>query len=292
MKRITLLFAVLLMYGCSVESTEEFDTLDAKVKAQNEQPQFEVPILTCGTSTESSLELTITAGENTGATGGFRVRWMTSEDFAQYGWDYEVEGENPYECQEMFQVTGNNADYALIKSQEFPFMLENFIDGSGESCDRALACGMEYVFKVQALNESGKDGLKASEWSENLFCSTTPCEVECTSGYMIGSTDFATIGGTSKNWGWAHQFSFDPESIDSETREIHHKNGSLGGEVTISYNNGVVEIIEGAGVNITHLYISNTEPEDTNAPGQFDKNQFYSGLNGNFWLIIKAEVCN
>jgi hypothetical protein len=291
MKKITFLLAIVLMYGCSVESTEEFNTLDAKVKAQNnEQLKFETPSLTCGTSTESSLELVITAGEKTGATGGFRVRWMTAEDYAANGWG-DAEELQIDMCQQMFQVTGNSEEYALVAGQPFPFFLENYIEGTGESCDRALACGMEYVFKVQALNENGKDGLKSSDWSEVYFCSTAPCEVECTSGYMIGDKEFELIS-PSKNWGWAHQFNFDSESIGSETREIHHKNGSLGGEVTISFNNGVVEITEGEGVTITHLYISNLEPETTNAPGQFDKTQTYSGLNGDFWLMIKAEVCN
>lgn len=288
MKKITFLLAIITMVGCSVESADEFTTLDAKVKTQNEKPSFDIPSLTCDTSTETSLQVKITAGA-TGATGGFRVRWMTSEDFAQFGWDYEVDGENLYECQEMFQVTGNNDDFALESNDEFPFFLESYVDGNGESCDRTLACGMEYVFKVQALNESGKDDLKASEWSGNLFCSTTPCEVECNSGYMIGSKDFSLIG-TSKNWGWAHQFDFTGNG--SETREIHHKNGSLGGEVRISYTDGVVEITEGEGVTITHIYISNNEPTETNAPGQFDKTQTYSGLNENFWVMIKAEVCD
>lgn len=290
MKKITLFLAIVLMYGCSVDSTKEFETLDAKVQTQKVQSQFEIPTLTCGTSTESSLELLITAGETTGATGGFRVRWMTGEDYAVNGWGDAEELEIEM-CQEMFQVTGNSNEFALEAGQTFQFFLENYIEGSGESCDRALACGMEYVFKVQALNQSGKDGLKDSDWSEVYFCSTAPCEVECTSGYMIGSKDFDQIG-TSKNWGWAHQFNFTEDG--SETREIHHKNGSLGGEVTISYSqeNGVVEVIEGEGVSITHIYISNDEPMATNAPGQFDKTQTYSGLNGNFWLMIKAEVCN
>lgn len=294
MKEITYLLAILVLAGCSVESTEDFNTLNAKVKAQNDhaqndQPQFETPLLNCGTSTEPSLEVTIRAGENTGAMGGFRVRWMTAENYTANGWG-DAEELQIDMCQAMFQVTGNNDSYALAPGDDFSFFLEEYIEGSGESCDRSLSCGMEYAFKVQAINEGGKDGLKASEWSDVYFCSTAPCEVECESGYMIGNKDFDLIG-NSKNWGWAHQFEFDQESIDSETREIHHQNGSLGGEVTISYDNGTVEINEGEGVTITHLYISNTEPEDTNAPGQFDKTQTYSELNGNFWLIIKAEVC-
>lgn len=294
MKKITYLLAILIMAGCSVEPTVEFTTLDAKAKAQNDhaqndQPQFETPLLNCGTSTESSLEVTITAGENTGAMGGFRVRWMTAEDYAANGWGDAEELEIDM-CQEMFQVTGNNDSYALAPGDDFPFFLEEYIEGSGESCDRSLSCGMEYVFKVQALNEGGQNGLKASEWSDVYSCSTAPCEVECESGYMIGNKDFDLIG-NSKNWGWAHYFDFAAIPDGYETREIHHKNGSLEGEVTIFYNEGVVEITEGEGVTITHLYLSTEEPETTNAPGQFDKTQDFTIESDKFWVMIKAEVC-
>lgn len=120
------------------------------------------------------------------------------------------------------------------------------------------------------------------------------CEVEeedCESGYMIGNKDFSDIG-TSQNWGWAHQFDFNEEN-GSETREIHQKNGSLGGEVTISYDadSGEISVEEGEGVKISHLYISNQEPTETNAPGQFDKEQSYDDEDGIFWVMVKAEVC-
>ncbi|MGY5850300.1 hypothetical protein [Salegentibacter sp. F14] len=114
------------------------------------------------------------------------------------------------------------------------------------------------------------------------------CEVECESGYMIGSKNFSEIG-HSNNWGWAHYFEF--EDGQSQTREIHHKNGSLGGEVTFTYSDDQISVEEGNGVKITHLYISDTEPETTNAPGQFDKDQTYEDEDGAFWVMVKAEVC-
>lgn len=48
MKKITLLTAIIGMVGCSVESTDDFTTLDAKAKAQNGQiEEFIVPELVC-----------------------------------------------------------------------------------------------------------------------------------------------------------------------------------------------------------------------------------------------------
>ncbi len=113
-------------------------------------------------------------------------------------------------------------------------------------------------------------------------------EPVCKSGYMVGNKNFNEIG-SSNNWGWAHKFEF--EGSASETRDIHHKNGSLGGSVTVSYNNGVITVEEGDGVSISHLYISNDEPTETNAPGQFDKDKTYEDEDGTFWVMVKAEVC-
>jgi hypothetical protein len=62
--------------------------------------------------------------------------------------------------------------------------------------------------------------------------------------------------------------------------------------VTVSWENGTISFIAGTGVSITHLYVSDTEPTTTNAPGQFDKTQSYSDVDGTFWVMLKAEVCN
>lgn len=296
MKKIYLLFLAVILAACSAEpvDNEVLSGLDAnftgkQIKAQgNHNESFDIPVLTLGEgTTENELQIIVTAGES-GAMGGFRLRWMTAEDHAANGWGDAEELEIEM-CQGMFQVNGSGDTFALAASEEFTFNLSEYIEWTGESCDRSLTCGLGYVFKVQALNNSGKDGLKASDWSNEYNFSTLPCpEMECESGYMLGNKDFSEIG-TSKNWGWAHQFSFEENGF--QTREIHNKNGSLEGEVTVSYNDGTVEITEGEGVTITHLYISNVEPTETNAPGQFDKTQSYLGLDQNFWVMIKAEVC-
>ena len=119
---------------------------------------------------------------------------------------------------------------------------------------------------------------------EEVICD----ELECESGYMIGDKNFDEIG-PSNNWGWAHKFVF--EGSGFETRKIHQKNGPLDGSVTVSYNNGVITVEEGDGVSISHLYISNIEPTDTNAPGKFDKDQTFADVDGTFWVMVKAEVC-
>ena len=138
----------------------------------------------------------------------------------------------------------------------------------------------------------GKDAGSGIHGKNNFFLydvQEVSCEEPvCESGYMIGDKNFNEIG-KSNNWGWAHQFNFDGSG--SEIREIHHKNGSLGGTVTVSFNNGIVSVEEGDGVSISHLYVSNNEPTETNAPGQFDKEQVFEDEDGIFWVMLKAEVC-
>lgn len=145
-----------------------------------------------------------------------------------------------------------------------------------------------YVFARMGNDYAGEEEHGDWEYFTYVISEVNCNEPVCESGYMIGDKDFDEIG-TSNNWGWAHQFNFTENG--SETREIHHKNGSLGGEVTISYNNENITVTEGEGVTITHMYISNDEPTKTNAPGQFDKEQTYSDSDGTFWVMIKAEVC-
>ncbi|NJY64012.1 hypothetical protein HC174_14810 [Salinimicrobium sp. CDJ15-81-2] len=295
MKKIYLLFVAATLAACSAEPVEnEVSGLDAnlqgkQIKAQgNHKEAFDIPVLTLGEgTTEDELQIIVTAGES-GAKGGFRLRWMTAEDYAINGWG-DSEELDMQMCQAQFQVTGNDQSFFLPANGDFTFNLSEFVEGVEESCDRSVSCGLSYVFKVQALNQSGQNGLQKSEWSQIYSFSTLNCPVmECESGYMIGDKDFSKIG-KSNNWGWAHQFNF--TSSGSETREIHHKNGTLGGEVTITYNNGIATISEGEGVTITHLYLSDVEPTETNAPGQFDKTQEFEDADGSFWVIIKAEVC-
>ena len=151
----------------------------------------------------------------------------------------------------------------------------------------------EYTYNDEILNV-GTYSFRVKIGSGGFDNMTTVTVVDCTvvdcqSGYMIGNKNFSDIG-TSQNWGWAHQFEF--AEYGSQIKEIHNKKGSLGGEVTVTWENGTISFTEGPGVSITHLYVSDIEPTTTNAPGQFDKTQSFSDVDGTFWVMLKAEVCN
>ncbi len=114
-------------------------------------------------------------------------------------------------------------------------------------------------------------------------------EIVCEAGYMIGDTELRDID-NSNNWGWAHEF--DLESGDTQRMNIQHKNDVLGHvDITLNWDS-TVTILEGPGVEITHIYIADAKPTNT-APGHFNKTGNLGDENGdgNFWVIIKADVC-
>ena len=306
MKKILLLFVAATLAACSAEpvETEGIDSLNAAVagkqmKAQSTKTAFDIPTLTLGEgTTESELEVVVTPGE-TGAMGGFRLRWMTAEDYATSGWgdneDLAIDM-----CQEMFQVTGNDDTFRLSAEDNYTFVLSDFITGEGESCERALSCGMGYVFKVEALNSSGKDGLQKSGWSEIYSFSTLACpEVECETGYLYGNTPLKELD-NSANWGWAHHFDKNIDGIEKSfellggaaQNDVENK-GELLGSISVKWNeNGIVDINAPDNIELKQIYVSDEKPTDA-APGRFgtignegDKNQ-----DGQFWFIIRASAC-
>lgn len=164
---------VIAFSGCSVESidsNEEILSADGNVKIQKTtSTDLEIPAMTIGEeTTATSLEIVIKAGA-TGAPGGLSVRWMTDEDYQLYGWN------NDEGCHEQLNSKKNGGEiYNLAANDEFHFFLEDYISGEGDSCDRALDCGMKYWFKVQAA----QDGQNSkSGYSEAIPFSTANCEI-------------------------------------------------------------------------------------------------------------------
>lgn len=274
MKKITFLLSVLLMGGCSVESTDDFSALDSKAKVKSSEVSNSDPMgFYKGKSGDlhgtleiwndcNNLYLQIIPNDDSEPEDvGI---WLFTELPTLNGGGNQVTGESQYDLDDAVDLTWSFPVSNFDTEQELLVFFKAWGSFAGTSLHEEVA--------YTAYEFSAED-----------------CALVCESGYMIGSKDFSLIG-TSNNWGWAHPFDFTENG--SETREIHHKNGSLGGEVTITYNNGIVEITEGEGVTITHLYISNIEPTETNAPGQFDKTQNYMYPDGKFWVMLKAEVCN
>jgi len=182
MKKLIYTLSVLtLIFSCSPESTDAgFDGLTADAKGEiqnsgNEQESLEVPVLSCGVATQTSLELVVTAGA-TGAMGGFDIHWMAEDAFLDNGSEWNDE----LSCSMGFSGNGD-ALYSLEAGESIRLNLEDFV--AAAECG-TVECGVTYVFRVRAKNEGGqgeKGGLNKSDWSEAFSCATAECQV-CTYG--------------------------------------------------------------------------------------------------------------
>jgi hypothetical protein len=158
-----------LVLGCSVEPLDPNleENLNATVQQSQGNPheQFGIPQVEQGDASESSLTVNITAAEN-GATGGLSVRWMTYEEYDEFGWSNGNAGHA--------LLNGHaNDEYSLDEGETFYFHLENYISEEGDSWNRALACDQTYVFIAQA-HQDGK--MQKSDYSQPFILSTVSCE--------------------------------------------------------------------------------------------------------------------
>ena len=285
------LSSALFFAACSPEptGTEQVDLLNATISSQpqeNGKTPLDVPTLTCGASSETSMELIITAGA-TGASGGFDIQWqLASSTTDQVVWYDES-------CEFGFPSNNNNA-YDLDPGASYSLYLETLVS-EVTGCTPVVTCGQVYAFRVRAKNEGGKDGLGKSPWSETFYC--TPCEAECEGTYMWGNTPLNQID-TEANWGWAHEFD---ATQDGSSQIFDLYNGAAQndldkgkdlGDMTVSVFEGVVSLDYAQNIEITHLYISDEKPTE-GAPGQFGKTGNLGDANqdGKFWIIVKADVC-
>lgn len=288
-KLIYLTFLAIGMTGCSVESLDSTDNLvTADMKAKFEKNAI------LSVSTEPLSEYTFFSGNSINEKARLTVS-NTCDDltltFTPLNEDVIEVKFDIFKTLPAVNVNQGNGKETLPNGTIR--LDENDLDANSSYTISFVDLGVSsseevYVFARMGNEDAGSQVLGDWEYFTYIITDLTCEDVKCESGYMIGDLDFDEIA-TSKNWGWAHQFSFD--GTGSETREIHHKNGTLEGTVTVTYNNGLITIEEGEGVSISHLYISNDKPE-TNSPGQFDKEQNFEDEDGEFWVIIKAEVCN
>ncbi len=274
--------------GCTTDSieSETIESYDAKANAQNNGNgpiQLDTPEIVCGEVSEASWTFDIVTGE-TGAPNGFQLEWMTMEDYMANGESWEED----YICST--QLTGIEVN----SNETYSVELADFIDEEEElSCFQQWDCEEEYLFRVRSANVQGNE-FRGSDWSELFTCETQACEQECESGYMEGNTDFSEIDNSNK-WGWANYFELDGQDQEI-TMDILKDNASGNhdpvklGEVTVTYMDENISVSAGENVEITHLFVSETEPTSS-APGEFNKTQEMTSESGNFWVIVKADVC-
>jgi hypothetical protein len=144
--------------------------------------KLDTPTLSCGSSTEVSINIQVCAGPS-GAPAGFSLQWVTAEAFA-LGPDGVANtaddntwpaSDSPDLCKASFSGNANLSRYNLAANECVTVNVGEFLfdNGASSNCIDALECGTTYVFRAFAHNtvELGR-----SDFTANRMCSTLACE--------------------------------------------------------------------------------------------------------------------
>ncbi|MEP6262932.1 MAG: hypothetical protein ABJ092_15255 [Gillisia sp.] len=153
-----------------------------------------------------------------------------------------------------------------------------------------------------------------AEWKYFEYCIQTcpppPPVMICETAFMFGNKTFYGAGSLNigNNWGWALYYTGGEGSFSKTLWAGAGKNNTSKATAvgtvttTISGNDVTVRIDMAPGyedaLNVTHIYFSSVAPT-TAAPGQYgntddnpyDGKEYPFVRNGNFYLIVHAEVC-
>ena len=165
--------------------------------------KMDKPILTCGTTSQVTIEINVCGGPNTGAPAGFSLQWVTAAQLAANGGVWPDSASLDL-CKASFSGNANGSAYNLGKNQCSTVQAgDNLFDDPGASSNCAsvpLACGTDYVFRSFAHANSA---LFRSDFTANLMCRTAACVVTegCTftQGYWKTHGPIPT-GNNSNEW--------------------------------------------------------------------------------------------
>ena len=136
------------------------------------KPTLITPSLSFGNETQTTIDVTVTAGTPYGAPYGFTLQWMTLADFQAHGFSSDL----PFGCEASFAGPANNSRYVLAAGQSVTVTVGDFTVDNGFStiCQGPLVCGTTYVFRVFA---HGGAAYNVSPKSDPLAAqdSTAPC---------------------------------------------------------------------------------------------------------------------
>jgi hypothetical protein len=144
--------------------------------AAGKKTKVDTPAISCGTSTQASLDIVVCAPGGVGATGlpaGFSIQWMTAADYAANGNQWYTSDDTRL-CKASFSGNASGTRYALLPGECATVRIGDllFDNGTSSSCVDALLCGTDYVFHSfgHATNT-----LNRSDFTANLTCTTLPC---------------------------------------------------------------------------------------------------------------------
>jgi hypothetical protein len=130
------------------------------------------PTVNCGTPTQTSVEITVTAGLH-GMPAGFSLQWMTTEALAANGGVWYESADSSL-CKASFSGNANLSRYNLGAGESVTVNVGEFLfdNGASSNCIDALTCGSTYVFRAFAHATST---LYRSPFTADISCSTLAC---------------------------------------------------------------------------------------------------------------------
>jgi hypothetical protein len=165
-----------------------------EARAAGKKTKIDTPTISCGTSTQASINVTICAGAN-GLPAGFTIQWMTAAAYAANG-NAWLSSDDPAACDGSFSGNANLSRYKLAPGACVTVDVGEFLfdNGASTNCPQALVCGTDYMFRAFG---HATDTLSRSDWSANLTCSTLPCghDASCTltQGYWKNHNDLVCV---------------------------------------------------------------------------------------------------
>jgi hypothetical protein len=176
-----LLISAIIFQACqsSVSDADGMDTLNKPAA----KTKVDVPIVSCGTSTQVSITLSVKAGA-TGLPAGFSIQWMSAAEYAANG-NMWYASDDPRLCKASFAGNANLSRYNLVAGETITVKVGEFLfdNGASSNCIDALECGTDYVFRAFGHATSS---LQRSDFTSDLTCSTLSCGYDGTCTFTQG----------------------------------------------------------------------------------------------------------
>ena len=161
------------------------EDLELEARKGGKTTVMDTPTITCGGSSQISINITITAGATTGAPAGVSLQWMSRSDFDTLFGGVWPSSDAIGLCKASFSGNANLSKYTLAAGQSVTVNIGEFLfdNGASTNCASALACGTQYVFRAFAHATST---LTKSAVTATLSCSTLACGSAETCTYSQG----------------------------------------------------------------------------------------------------------
>jgi hypothetical protein len=139
--------------------------------------KIDTPVISCGTSTQTSINVKVCAANGAGATGlpaGFSLQWITDDAFIANN-NMWLSSDDPAMCRASFSGNANLSRYNLQAGECITVNVGEFLfdNGASTNCPDALECGTTYDFRSFGHATSK---LMRSDFTATLQCATLPCE--------------------------------------------------------------------------------------------------------------------